>query len=58
MSGLEKIKTRGYDGAGLATMAPTGAGGMVSHGFGSVSISTNGVVLKLKLTSRVEKFMR
>jgi len=29
LSGLEKIKTRGYDGAGLATMAPTGAGGMV-----------------------------
>lgn len=29
LDGLEKIKTRGYDGAGMATMAPTG-GGMVS----------------------------
>ena len=28
LDGLEKIKTRGYDGAGLATMSPSG-GGMV-----------------------------
>ena len=30
LDGLEKIKTRGYDGAGMATMAPTG-GNMVSY---------------------------
>lgn len=29
LDGLEKIKTRGYDGAGMATMTPQG-GGMVS----------------------------
>ena len=27
LDGLEKIKTRGYDGAGIATMSPDGAGG-------------------------------
>jgi len=26
LDGLEKVKTRGYDGAGIATMAPTGGG--------------------------------
>ena len=33
LGGLKKFQTRGYDGAGIATMAPTGKGGMVSFLF-------------------------